>query len=299
MVFKSLGSFVDAAVKKGKKRIAVAVAQDDDVLRALQAAMQAGIAIPLLVGNQDEIHKSAESIDFDLSGIEIVHEPDKQQACVKTVKLVHEGRADILMKGLVSTGILLKAILDKDNGLLQGSLLSHVAFFETPHYHKILCLTDAALNISPDFTEKVAIVNNAVATCHMLGISSPRVAILAPVETINPKMEATVHGAMLTQMQRRNQITGCLIDGPLALDIAVSADAVRHKGLVSEVAGDADILVAPDLNAGNILYKSLNFLGGAVAAAIVAGARVPVVLTSRADQDKSKFLSIALAAAMA
>ncbi len=298
MVFKSLGNFVDAAVRKGKKRIAVAVAQDDDVLRAIQAAMQAGIVIPLLVGDQKEIRKSADSVAFDLSGIEIIHEPDKQRACAETVKLVHEGRADILMKGLVSTGILLKAILDKDTGLLSGSLLSHVAFFETPHYHKILCLTDAALNINPDFNEKVAIVNNAVAVCQRLGISKPRVAILAPVETVNPKMEATVHAAMLTLMQKRNQITGCLIDGPLALDNAVSADAVRHKGLVSEVAGDADILVAPDLNSGNILYKSLNFLGGAVAAAVVSGARVPVVLTSRADQEKSKFFSIALAADM-
>jgi phosphate butyryltransferase len=299
MAFKSLGYFVDAAAKKGKKRIAVAVAQDDDVLRAVQAAMQAGIVVPILVGDRKEIRRCAENIAFDDSGIEIIHEPDKQLACVKTVKLVREGRADILMKGLVSTGILVRAILDKDNGLLNGSLLSHVAFFETPHYHKILCLTDAALNISPDFNEKVAIVNNAVAVCQKLGINKPLVAILAPVETVNPKMEATVHGAMLTLMQKRNQITGCLIDGPLALDNAVSADAVRHKGLVSEVAGDADILVVPDLNSGNILYKSLNFLGGAVAAAVVAGALVPVVLTSRADQDKSKFLSIALAAAMA
>jgi phosphate butyryltransferase len=178
-------------------------------------------------------------------------------------------------------------------------LLSHLAFFETRYYHKILCITDAALNIAPDMNEKVAIINNAVAVYHQLGIPVPLVAVLAAVESVNPKMEATVHAAMLTQMQKRMQITGCIVDGPLALDNAVSADAANHKSIVSDVAGNADILVAPDLNSGNILYKSLNFLGGAVCAAIVAGASVPVVLTSRADEDRSKFLSIALAVATA
>ncbi len=298
MILKSLGNFVEIAAQKGKKRLAVAVAQDEDVLKAIKSAMQAGIIIPTLVGDRHEILISAEHAELDLSGIEIFHEPDRQNACLVAVKLVRNGRADILMKGLVSSGVLLKAILDKETGLLKGNLLSHVAFFETSFYHKILCITDAALNICPDFNEKCAIVNNAVSVFHKLGISNPRVAVLAAVETVNPRMEATVHGAMLTMMQKRNQIEGCIIDGPLALDNAVSADAAKHKGLKSEVAGDADILVTPDLNSGNMLYKSLNFLGGAFVAAIVAGASVPVVLTSRADQDKSKFMSIALAAAM-
>ena len=298
MILKSLGNFVEIAARKGKKRLAVAVAQDEDVLKAIKSAMQAGIIIPILVGDRHEIMISAEQAELDLSGIEIFHEPDRQNACMAAVKLVTNGRAEILMKGLVSTGVLVKAILDKETGLLKGNLLSHVAFFETSFYHKILCITDAALNISPDFNEKCAIVNNAVSVYHKLGIINPRVAVLAAVETVNPRMEATVHGAMLTMMQKRNQIEGCIIDGPLALDIAVSADAAKHKGLISDVAGDADILVTPDLNSGNMLYKSLNFLGGAFVAAIVAGASVPVVLTSRADQDKSKFMSIALAAAM-
>ncbi len=298
MILKSLGNFVEIAAQKGIKRLAVAVAQDEDVLKAIKSAMQAGIVVPILVGDRHEIMIAAEHAELDLSGIEIFHEPERQNACMGAVKLVRNGRADILMKGLVSTGVLVKAILDKEFGLLKGNLLSHVAFFETSFYHKILCITDAALNISPDFNEKCAIVSNAVSVYHKLGIGNPRVAILAAVETVNPKMEATVHGAMLTMMQKRNQIEGCVIDGPLALDNAVSADAAKHKGLKSEVAGDADILVTPDLNSGNMLYKSLNFLGGAFVAAIVAGASVPVVLTSRADQDKSKFLSIALAAAM-
>ena len=299
MTIKTLDTIVDIARQKGKKRIAVAVAQDEDVLVALKSAMKAGICQPVLVGDKDDIRIAAEAALFDLSAAEIIHESDRQVACETAVKLIRGGQADIIMKGLVSTGILVKAILDKEFGLVKGSLLSHLAFFETPNYHKILCITDAALNISPDFNEKVGIVKNAVAIYHKLGIDMPRVAILAPVETVNPKMEATIHGAILTQMQRRNQIEGCLLDGPLALDVAVSAVAARHKGLISEVAGDADILVTPDLNSGNMLYKSLNFLGGAVAAAIVAGASVPVVLTSRADQDKSKYLSIALSVALA
>jgi phosphate butyryltransferase len=298
MAFKSLDKFVDTALQKGRKKIVVAVAQDEDVLKAVSLAAERGLIEPILVGNQDDIKVAAEKAGVIISGFEVLHEPDKNAACVKAVKMVKEGHAGILMKGLVTTGQLVKAILDKEQGLLKGGLLSHVAFFESPYYHKILCITDAALNINPDFEEKVAIVKNAVNIFHKLGIVNPRVAIIAPVETVNPKMESTVHGAMLTQMQKRGQIDGCIIDGPMALDNAISAEAAKHKGLFSEVAGNADILVTPDLNAGNVLYKSLNFLGGAVCAAIVAGASVPVVLTSRADHDRSKFFSIALAACM-
>jgi len=299
MILKSLRSFVEIALQKGSKKMAVAVAQDHDVLLAVKKAMHDGIIVPILIGDEKEIHAVADHAGLSLSGIELLHEPDKQLACARAVKIIRDRKAEILMKGLVNTSILVKAILDKKSGLLKEGLLSHIAFFETPFYHKILCITDAALNISPGLDEKVSIVRNAVAIYNRLGISMPRVAVLAPVETVNPKMEATLHAAMLTQMQKQGQIAGCLIDGPLALDNAVSKEAARHKGMISEVAGDADILLTPDLNSGNILYKSLNFLGGAVAAAVVAGASVPVVLTSRADQDKSKYLSIALAAALA
>jgi phosphate butyryltransferase len=299
MIFQSLDRFVDMAVEKGPKRLVVAAAQDEDVLKAVQSAFQNNIVIPVLVGDTERIHQIAVEAGLDIAGMEIVQESDKNNACVTAVKMIREGKGDILMKGMVSTGQFVKAILDKEDGLLTGGLLSHMAFFESRYYYKVFCLTDAGLNIVPDFCEKISIIKNAVAACHKLGIEKPLVAILAPVETVNPKMEATVHGAMLTQMQKRNQIEGCVIDGPLALDNAISEDAAKHKGLDSEVAGNADILVTPDLNAGNMLYKSLNFLGGAVCAAIVAGASVPVVLTSRADDERSKYLSIALAAAMA
>jgi len=298
MELKSLGQLVEMAAGKGPKKLVVAVAQDEDVLKAVSLAMQKGLVIPLLVGNRDDITRLATENDINISGAEILHEADRTMACIIAVKTIKAGQGDILMKGMVSTGLFVKAILDKENGLLRGGLLSHLSFFESRYYHKVLGITDAALNIAPDFKEKVSIVQNAVWVYHKLGIHKPLVAILASVETINPKIESTVHAAMLTQMQKRNQLEGCIIDGPLALDNAVSEEAAKHKGLVSEVAGNADLLVTPDLNSGNILYKSLNFLGGAVSAAIVAGACVPVVLTSRADEDKSKFLSIALAVAM-
>jgi len=299
MTIRTLNDLVVLASGKERRTMAVAVAQDKDVLLAVKAASEAGLIAPVLIGDRQEIIESAKLSGLDISNMEVMHIPDRHQACVQAVRLARDNKADILMKGMVSTRILMKAILDKENGLMCGNdLLSHVAFFESPHYHKLLCITDAALNISPDISEKAEIVKNAVKTLHKLGVPLPKVAILAAVETVNPKMEATLHAAMLVTMQRRKQIIGCLIDGPLALDNAISTEAAHHKGIESEVAGDPDILVAPDLNSGNMLYKSLIFLGGAITAAMVVGASVPVVLTSRADSDKSKFLSIALAAAI-
>jgi phosphate butyryltransferase len=298
MYVRKLYDLVEIASGKGCKKLVVAVAQDDNVLGAVKSAIQAGIVLPILIGDKVEIKAAAKTAGFDLSGAEIIHEPDKRLACILSVRLIKENQAQILMKGIVSTGVLLKAVLDKDQGLMKSSLLSHVAVFESPYYHKLIGITDAALNVNPDFTEKVTIVNNAVDVFHRLEIQVPKVAVLAAVETVNPKMEATVHAAMLAVMQKRNQIEGCLLDGPLALDNAISIEAARHKGIVSDVAGDSDILVTPDLNSGNILYKSFSFLGGALGAAIVVGATVPIVLTSRADPEKSKFLSIALAASL-
>ncbi|HPK04366.1 MAG TPA: phosphate acyltransferase, partial [Bacteroidales bacterium] len=188
--------------------------------------------------------------------------------------------------------------LDKENGLRKGAVLSHVALFETQFYHKLLGVTDAAMNVAPEFDDKVSLVKNAIEVFHKLGMKEPKVAVIGAVETVNPKMEATVHAAMLTQMNRRKQIKGCIIDGPLALDNAVSAESAQHKGIVSDVAGDVDLIVTPDINSGNILYKALNFLGGATTAAVIMGARVPIVLTSRADSERSKLMSIALAAAI-
>ncbi len=193
---------------------------------------------------------------------------------------------------------MLKAVLDKENGLTKGSTLSHFALIESPYYHKLFGITDAAMNILPGFDEKVQILNNAVEVFHRLGIKNPKVAVVGPLEVVNPKIESTTHAAMLTVMNKRGQIQGCIVDGPFAIDNAVSKEAAEHKGIISDVAGDADILLAPDLNSGNILYKTLMFLGGGTSAAVIMGARVPIVLTSRADDERSKMMSIALAAAM-
>ena len=214
------------------------------------------------------------------------------------VELIRDGEADFLMKGLVQTGDLLRGVLDKEKGLPIERLLSHVALFQSPYYHKVFCVTDVAMNIAPDLESKVKILNNAVSVFHQLGIENPKVAVAAAVEYVNPKMEATVHAAEIKKMNVDGEIKGCIVDGPLAVDIAFNKDAAVHKGIKGEVAGDCDIVLMPDIEAGNMVYKTLNFIGGAKSASIITGASVPIVLTSRSDDDKTKLLSIALACLM-
>lgn len=294
-----LSELIEKAKNKPIRRLAIAAAEDETVLKSLKAAIEEGIVTPILIGDKNKIEKIAQSIDFNLSNIQIVHNENGAYVSAKiAVTMIKKGEADILMKGFVDTGSLLKAVLDKDNGLRKGNILSHVAFFESPYYHKLLCVTDVAMNIAPDFETKVHILNNAVEACHNIGIATPKVAVVAAVETVNPKMEATIHAAMLKAMSERKQLSGCIVDGPLAIDNAVSKQAANHKGIVSEVAGDCDIILVPDIEAGNVFYKALNFLGGATSAAVIMGAAVPIVLTSRSDSETSKMLSIALAAAM-
>jgi len=298
MILKSLSTFVEMAKNNTTKRLVVAAAEDLPVLQAVQNATKEGIIKPLLVGDKEKIEKIASEIDFNLNEIQIVDEKNPAKSSILAVKLIREGNADFLMKGLVGTAELLRAVLDKEKGLRKGSTISHVAFFETPHYHKLLALTDAAMNVAPILKEKVAIVKNAVEVYHRLGINTPKVALVGAVEKVNEKMEATVDAAMITMMNKRKQIKGCIIDGPLAVDNAVSKEACEHKGIETEVGGDVDIIMCPDIEAANVMYKTLNFLGGATAAAVIMGASVPIVLTSRADTEKSKLMSIALAAAM-
>ncbi|MBN2667836.1 MAG: bifunctional enoyl-CoA hydratase/phosphate acetyltransferase [Bacteroidales bacterium] len=298
MEIQTLNELVNIAKEQETKRIAVVAAADRHVLEALKKAIKQKIVDATLVGDEMAINQIAQEIDFKLELVKIINVKDAVKASETAVSLIREGKADILMKGMVSTSVLLKAVLDKEKGLRKGGTLSHVSFFESPNYHKLLCITDAAMNVSPDLDDKIAIINNAVEAYHKLGIELPKVAILGAVEVVNPKMEATVHAAVITQMNRRNQIEGCIIDGPLALDNIISKTTAEHKGIVSEVAGDADIIVTPDINVGNVLYKSLNFLGDAISAAVIMGAWVPIVLTSRSDSEKSKLMSIALAAAM-
>ncbi len=297
-MIKNLSTIVELAKNKRKRKIVVAAAGDQHVLEAISNATKEGIIEPILVGEESEIRRIATEIGFDIKNIEVIDIEDAYDASLEATKIIGEGRADILMKGLVSSGQLLKAVLNKDFGLRTGSLLSHVAIFETPYYHKLLGVTDAAMNVEPSLEDKIDIIKNDVNVFHGLGIMNPKVAIIGSVETINPKMEATMHAATISMMNYRKQIKGCIIDGPLALDGAISKDAAKLKNITSDVAGDADLILAPDINGANILYKALNFLGGATAAAVIMGATVPIVLTSRGDSEKSKFLSIALAAAI-
>lgn len=297
-MIKNFAELVEMAKTKETRRVAVAAAADKPVLMALKQAMEDGIAMPVLVGNKEEILRIGGAIDFNFDGVEIYSENNPKKSAVKAVELIRENKADILMKGLVSSGDFLKAILNKENGLRKSGTLSHVAFFESPNYHKLLGLTDAALNVEPEFHEKVAILKNAVEAFHKLGIDTPKVAVIGAVETVNPKMVPSTDAALMTMMNKRNQIKGCIVDGPLALDNAVSAEAAHHKGIESEVAGEVDLVCTPDIYSANIMYKTLNFLGGAISAAVIMGATVPVVLTSRSDTDQSKLMSIALAAAM-
>lgn len=296
MVLKSLNSFIEIAKQKPKKKIVVAAAEDQPVLEAVRDAQKEGIAEPIFVGNKKMIVEIAKMINYDISNIEIIDEESPALSSKIAVKIIRENKAQILMKGLVSSPDYLKAVLDKENGLRKGELLSHVGFFESPNYHKVFALTDAAQNIAPDLNEKKSIITNAIDLFHRLGIKIPKVAVIAAVESVNQKMEATIHAALLTMMNKRKQIRGCIIDGPLAFDNAISAEAAKHKGIDSEVSGDVDLVVAPNIEVANALYKSFTYMGGATVAAVILGATVPIILTSRADSDRSKLMSIALAA---
>lgn len=295
-MIRHLIDLVEEAKQKRTRKLVVAAAGDEDALLAVKNAVSHGIIEPILVGNMLNINIIAKNINFDISGYECYHEEDKYQASRKAVELIREGKAEILMKGAVGTGTMMKAVLDKENGLRKGDTLSHVAVFESPYYHKLLGVTDAAMNVNPDLETKIAIIINAIEVFHKLGVHTPKVAIVGSVETVNPRMEATMHAATISMMNYRKQITGCVIDGPLAIDNAISKKSAELKNITSEVAGDTDIIMAPNIDGANILYKTLNFLGGAVAGAVIMGAKAPIVLTSRSDSDKSKFLSIALAA---
>jgi len=296
MEIKKLETFIDISKQKPKKKIAVAAAEDQPVLEAVAAAKNEGFVDPLLIGNIEKIKKIAENIGFDLSEVEMIEESNPGKASRIAVQQVRQDNAQILMKGMVGTADYLRAILDKENGLRKGSLLSHVGFFEIEAYHKLIALTDAAQNIAPELTDKIGIINNAVDMFHRVGIENPKIAILAAIEGVNPKMPSTIDAAALTQMNYRQQIKGCIIDGPLAFDNAISKEATHHKGIKSDVAGDADLLLAPNIEVANTLYKSFTYFGKATVAAVILGAAVPIVLTSRADSDKSKLMSIALAA---
>jgi len=258
-------------------------------------AAKLGLIVPILVGPAAKIAATASDAKIDVSRYEIVDAPHSVAAATRAVALVREGKAELLMKGSLHTDELMAAIVSREGGLRTGRRISHVFVMDVPTYHKVLIVTDGAINIAPTLEDKVDICQNAIDLARSLGLARPKVAILAAVETVTSKMPATIDAAALCKMAERGQITGALLDGPLAFDNAISKEAAATKGIRSEVAGDPDILLAPDLEAGNILAKQLSFLANADSAGLVLGARVPVILTSRADSVRSRIASCAVA----
>ncbi len=298
MAYKHLSELKQLLVDKPARRLVLAAAQDHNSLSSVLMAARDGFIEPILVGDRDAIHSIAAKNNFDLTGIRVVHEPDSEMAIEISVRMVRSNQADILMKGKVGTSNLLKAVLNKEWGLRSGSLLSHFAIFEVAAYHKLIAVTDVAMNIAPNLQDKIAIVNNSVACLNRLGVEMPKVAVLGAVEMVSENMQATLDAALLSKMNQRDQIRNCLIDGPLAFDNAISLESAIHKGIRSDVAGDTDLLLMPDIEVGNVLYKSLVFFAHAGVAAVILGAIAPIVLTSRSDSDQAKYDSIVLAAAI-
>ncbi|PFU97803.1 phosphate butyryltransferase [Bacillus anthracis] len=295
-----LEHLIDQAAGEPKKTVAVAVAEDHEVIEAVAKAIALQLAQFRLYGNQEKIMGMLQEHNLQTSEhIEVIAAQSSAEAAELSVKAVRNGEADVLMKGNIPTANILKAVLNKEWGLRKGSVLSHVAAFEVPNYDRLIFVTDAAMNIAPDVTLKAAIIQNTVEVARAIGMDLPKVAPIAAVEVVNPAMQATIDAAMLTQMNRRGQIKNCVVDGPLALDNAVSQIAAEHKGIVSDVAGKADILLVPTIEAGNVLYKSLVYFADAKVGAMIAGAKAPIVLTSRADSAETKVYSLALAVATA
>jgi len=277
----------------------VAVAQDEPVLEAIRDAKKNGIADAILVGDKEEIIKIAETIGMNIDEYEIIDEKDVNKASIETVKLVSSGRADMMMKGLVDTATFLRAVLNKEVGLRTGKQMSHIAIFEVPGYDRLLFVTDAAFNMYPELKEKIDIIKNAVQVAHALENNMPKVAPICAVEVVNPSMPATLDAANLSKMNERGQIKGCIIDGPLALDNALSKEAAAHKKISGPVAGEADILLMANIEAGNAVYKCLTYTTESKNGGLLMGAAAPVIVTSRADSPETKMNSIALASLVA
>jgi len=281
------------------KKVAVAVAQDEPVLEAIKEATEKGIAQAILVGDKQQIQEIAKKIDLDLSDYEIMDIKDPKKATLEAVKLVSSGHADMLMKGLVDTATFLRCVLNKEVGLRTGKLMSHVAVFEVEGWDRLLFLTDAAFNTYPELKDKAGMINNAVVVAHSCGIEIPKVASICPVEVVNTSMQSTVDAALLAKMSDRGQFKGCIVDGPFALDNAISEEAAHHKGVTGPVAGKADVLLLPNIETANVMYKTLTYFSKSKNGGLLVGTSAPVILTSRADSFETKVNSIALAALVA
>ena len=297
---KSFDDLLAAVSECPMKKVAVACAQDDAVLEAVKAAKERGIADAILVGDEEKIRTIANVMKMDLTGFQIIDVKDTVEAARTAVKLVHDGEADMYMKGLIDTKSFLRSVLDKEVGLRTDKTLSHVCVFEIKGIDHLLFLSDVAFVPYPDLETKANIIRNTVEIAHACGIENPKVAPLAAVEVVNPKMPCTVDAEALTKMNEAGEITGCIVDGPLSMDLAIEPEAAYHKGTTDrKIVGDADVLLFPDIQAGNITYKSLVHTADSKNGNILTGTKAPVILTSRSDEFEVKVNSIALAAIVA
>jgi phosphate butyryltransferase len=294
MMIKNMSDLLEQARKSKKKTIGVVAAEDDDVLEAVKVAVSEDIAQAILIGNRVKIEEIAERIQLK-SGIEIINEPVPQKAALQALDLFHSGRVDLLMKGDITTGTFLRVLLNKENGVRKDKILSHVGVFEIEGINKLMYLSDAAINIKPDIEEKVDICKNAIYIAHCLGNSLPDVALITPFERVDlASIPSSVDAALISKMGDCGQIKGANIEGPISLDLAVSKKAAIVKGYLRPMAGEADIFIVPDIDAGNVFYKGLIYFARAKMAGVVAGAQSPIILTSRSDSEETKLLSIAL-----
>ncbi len=292
-MIKSLDELLE--LKGNKMKLAVVACQDEDVLGAVVESAEMGISDPILIGSKQETFDFAEKLGLDISTFRFIESSSLEEAAETGVRLVSAGEADYLMKGLVDTSILLKAVLNKEWGLRTDSLLSHVMVYEIGTYHKLLYLTDGGMNLYPDVEEKAKIIDNASAVARAMGNEKIKVAVLAAKEKVNPKMQATVDAAELERLGKEGRFgDDVIVEGPMALDLALSKEAVQVKRFPGEVAGDADILLVPNIEMGNGIGKAITYLAGGKSAGIIMGAKVPVVLVSRADDKETKLYSIAL-----
>ena len=297
-MLKTFDEVLNKAKDYGPKKMAVASAGAEDVLKAVEAARKEGLADSILVGDKKEIIQIANEMDIDPTNYELINRLDKTEATQCAVELVRNKKASILMKGMIGTARILKAILDKEIGLRTNRMLSHVYTLQIEGYDRLLTMTDGAMSISPNLEQKAQIIQNAIYYAHSMEIKKPKVAAVAALELVNPDMPATIDAACLAKMSERGQIVGGIVDGPLGFDNAISKEAAKHKGVESPVSGEVDIVLVPNIESGNIFAKGLVYLANAVPAGLLLGAKVPVVLVSRSDSVQSKLYSIALGVLM-
>lgn len=293
-MIRNFNELIQEVKKHESKTISVAGAHDKEVLISIKNIQKLGLANAILIGDNEKIEQMAKEINMDLHNFMTIDLKDNEKICQEAVNLVRQGKAALPMKGCVETSTILRTVLDKKNGLRTDALISHVGLMEVEGFDRLFILSDSAVNIMPTLEDKIHIINNSVRVAHALGIKTPKVAILCAVEKANSKMPATLDAEKLTQMNENGEIEGCLLNGPLALDNAVSSEAAKHKKVNNPVAGYADILIAPNIEAGNILNKSMEYFAKAKKAGVLMGAQTPIILTSRASSNDSKLNSMLL-----